>query len=216
MNSSTLVGETLTDDINVITWFVKDNNGNETNCQFELRLVDSTRPNLSLINNEITLSNGTYTVTYDQVIDVTASSDFCDIDWSTVVLSNNTFSCEDSGTIQDIEISVSDFKGNVTQEVISVLIVGDSTCELYPKFFTPNGNGQNDTWVLSVLSESNQTGSYAVVYDRYGKEIITLTPSNNSWDGTYKGAPMPSNDYWFVLYYTNKSGNKVSKTDTFL
>ena len=90
VNSSTLVGETLTDDINVITWFVKDNNGNETNCQFELRLVDSTRPNLSLINNEITLSNGTYTVTYDQVIDVTASSDFCDIDWSTVVLSNNT------------------------------------------------------------------------------------------------------------------------------
>ena len=43
VNSSTLVGETLTDDINVITWFVKDN-GNETNCQFELRLVDSTRP----------------------------------------------------------------------------------------------------------------------------------------------------------------------------
>ena len=51
---------------------------------------------------------------------------------------------------------------------------------------------------LNVLSESNQTGSYAVIYDRYGKEIITLTPSNNSWDGTYKGALMPSNDYWFV------------------
>ena len=91
MNSSTLVGETLTDDINVITWFVKDNNGNETNCQFELRLVDSTRPNLSLINNDITLSNGTYTVTYDEIIDVAASSDFCDIDWSTVVLSKDTF-----------------------------------------------------------------------------------------------------------------------------
>ena len=215
VNSKTLEGITLTDDTNVIKWFVKDNNGNEASCTFKIILEDTIAPNLVLNQDEIVLNNGTYTVTYDEIIDVTASSDFCDIDWSTVVLSKNTFSCEDSGTTQDIDISVSDFKGNEIQEVISVLIVGDSTCELYPKFFTPNGNGQNDTWQLNVLAESNQTGSYAVVYDRYGKEIITLTPSNNSWDGTYKGTPMPSNDYWFVLYYTYKSGNKVSKTGHF-
>jgi gliding motility-associated-like protein len=101
---------------------------------------------------------------------------------------------------------------------IEVIVKPLSECieyELFPKFFTPNGNGQNDTWQLNVLAESNQTGSYAEVYDRYGKEIITLTPSNNSWDGTYKGTPMPSNDYWFVLYYIDKSGKKVSKTGHF-
>ena len=103
----------------------------------------------------------------------------------------------------------------VTMEVIVKPLSECIEYELFPKFFTPNGNGQNDTWQLNVLAESNQTGSYAMVYDRYGKEIITLTPSNNSWDGTYKGTPMPSNDYWFVMYYTDKSGNKVSKTGHF-
>ena len=64
--------------------------------------------------------------------------------------------------------------------------------ELFPKFFTPNGNGQNDTWLLYKLTEPNQSQSYAIVYDRYGKELITLTPSKAEWDGTYKGNPMPS------------------------
>lgn len=88
--------------------------------------------------------------------------------------------------------------------------------ELFPKFFTPNGNGQNDTWLLYKLTESNQSQSYAVVYDRYGKELITLTPSKAEWDGTYKGNPMPSSDYWVVLYYFNEElGQMVQHTGHF-
>ncbi|NGZ90128.1 T9SS type B sorting domain-containing protein, partial [Psychroflexus maritimus] len=39
--------------------------------------------------------------------------------------------------------------------------------------------------------------------DRYGKLLKQLSPSSEGWDGTYNGKPMPSNDYWFKVEYTD-------------
>jgi gliding motility-associated-like protein len=36
------------------------------------------------------------------------------------------------------------------------------------------------------------------IFDRYGKQITTLTISNQTWDGTINGKPLPS-DYWYVI-----------------
>jgi gliding motility-associated-like protein len=35
------------------------------------------------------------------------------------------------------------------------------------------------------------------IFDRYGKQITTLTISNQTWDGT--GKPLPTSDYWYVI-----------------
>ncbi|RAR47595.1 T9SS type B sorting domain-containing protein, partial [Flavobacterium lacus] len=75
----------------------------------------------------------------------------------------------------------------------------------YPPFFTPNGDGFNDSWNISGLE--NQPGSIIYIFDRYGKLLKTLKASGgNGWDGTYNGAKMPSSDYWFTLLYTNQGG----------
>ncbi|MFY0482698.1 T9SS type B sorting domain-containing protein [Flavobacterium sp. PLA-1-15] len=67
----------------------------------------------------------------------------------------------------------------------------------YPKFFTPNGDGYNDTWNLQfAYLEPNTTIN---IFDRYGKFIIKLTANGPGWDGTYKGKLLPSTDYWFVV-----------------
>ncbi|WP_294962254.1 T9SS type B sorting domain-containing protein [uncultured Flavobacterium sp.] len=73
----------------------------------------------------------------------------------------------------------------------------------FPKFFTPNDDGYNDTWIIN--SEYLATGSIIRIYDRFGRLITALT-TNNSWDGTYKGLDMPSSDYWFVA--TAANGNE--------
>lgn len=73
----------------------------------------------------------------------------------------------------------------------------------YPKFFTPNGDGFNDYWNIHDLS--HQPESVIDIFDRYGKFIIQIKPSNpGGWDGNLNGASLFSTDYWFkVTYYVD-------------
>lgn len=66
----------------------------------------------------------------------------------------------------------------------------------YPKYFTPNDDGQHDTW---YIKHSNQEPTMTIkIFDRYGKILKSLS-STSSWDGTYNGYKMPTNDYWFLV-----------------
>jgi len=67
----------------------------------------------------------------------------------------------------------------------------------FPKFFTPNGDGYNDTW--QVLGVGFQPTSEIHIFDRFGKIIAKIDPANEGWDGTYRGNKMPSTDYWFKV-----------------
>ncbi len=67
---------------------------------------------------------------------------------------------------------------------------------LIPKFFTPNNDNYNDTWIVY-----DSTGMFTSIniFDRYGKLLKTLLPDNFEWDGRFKGSLMETNDYWFVI-----------------
>jgi len=67
---------------------------------------------------------------------------------------------------------------------------------MFPKFFTPNGDGYNDTWRIQFAQAKDQFTTE--IYDRYGK-LLKILKSNEVWDGTYDGTPLPSNDYWFKV-----------------
>jgi gliding motility-associated-like protein len=76
----------------------------------------------------------------------------------------------------------------------------------FPKFFTPNGDGYNDTWHVYGINTPNQVNSEVYIFDRFGKLIIKLNPLGAGWDGTYNGDNTPSSDYWF---YTKLQNNKI-------
>jgi gliding motility-associated-like protein len=69
----------------------------------------------------------------------------------------------------------------------------------YPRFFTPNNDGLNPTWNIVGIEKLNKT--LIQIYDRYGKLITVLNQNSIGWDGYYRGKKLPSNTYWFVLYY---------------
>jgi gliding motility-associated-like protein len=80
-------------------------------------------------------------------------------------------------------------------------IVNDTVYLLmYPKFFTPNGDGFNDTWKIKF--SNNENDIVIKIFDRYGKLIKELS-QNNSWDGTYIGNQLPADDYWFTATRPN-------------
>ena len=67
----------------------------------------------------------------------------------------------------------------------------------YPKFFTPNGDGFNDTW--SIKFSNHEAGLDVKIFDRYGKFLKQLVYDGPGWDGTYNRHDEPSNDYWFLV-----------------
>ena len=64
----------------------------------------------------------------------------------------------------------------------------------YPNFFTPNGDGTNDSW---NITGSFQTLKDLKIFDRFGKLLYYHKPYSLGWDGTYNGLEMPATDYWF-------------------
>ncbi|WP_290966863.1 T9SS type B sorting domain-containing protein [Flavobacterium sp.] len=70
----------------------------------------------------------------------------------------------------------------------------------YPKFFTPNGDGFNDTWTIEP--DYLAPNSSIRIFNRYGKLIKELA-LNTSWNGTYLGNQEPASDYWFMVTRIN-------------
>lgn len=95
-------------------------------------------------------------------------------------------------------VAVRDIFGCSSEPETTIMVMA------YPKFFTPNGDGFNDTWNINCLREYPLAKVH--IYDRFGKLLLAFRPDQNAWDGTYKGQLMPVNDYWFEVSYLNSSG----------
>lgn len=70
----------------------------------------------------------------------------------------------------------------------------------YPKFFTPNDDGYNDTWNIPGMGDLDPSAEI-FIFDRHGKLLKQLNPQSEGWNGTFNGKPLPSTDYWFVVKY---------------
>lgn len=67
-----------------------------------------------------------------------------------------------------------------------------------PDYFSPDGDGVNETWVVSGLQEAFPDANVSV-FDRFGKLLLTYKGADEGWDGTYNGTLMPSTDYWYEI-----------------
>lgn len=68
-----------------------------------------------------------------------------------------------------------------------------------PEFFTPNADGINDYWQIEGLRQTENEVKTIFIFDRYGKLIFESSPQLIGWDGTYKGKPVPAQDYWYKI-----------------
>lgn len=71
----------------------------------------------------------------------------------------------------------------------------------YPRFFTPNNDGYNDSWRISNNEDIQVLEIF--IFDRYGKLLKHIPAGGAGWDGTFNGRDMPSNDYWFKLIFVD-------------
>lgn len=95
----------------------------------------------------------------------------------------------------DHTVTIRDTSGICTDLIIPFRTIG------YPSFFTPNGDGINDTWNIPDLS--TMADSNIKIFDRFGKLVKEISPSGEGWDGvSNNGSLLPSSSYWFRVEYT--------------
>lgn len=72
----------------------------------------------------------------------------------------------------------------------------------YPPVFTPNNDGFNDFWKIEGLETLENPQLF--IFDRFGKLIKQSSAVGPGFDGTFNGAPLPSDTYWFTLKVTGR------------
>lgn len=186
-------GETTqTIDINEIgTYTVTVTNPN-TNCS-KTRTIVIEPSNIATINSiEITDSN-----IRNNIITILTSGEG-DYAYALVNEAGETTAFQESNTFSQLSpgiytVIVKDLKNNCGTVNQTISVVG------FPLYFTPNGDGVNDTWQVYGVNSQFQAKSDIKIFDRYGKYITSIKPSGSGWDGNYNGNPMPSSDYWFIV-----------------
>jgi len=177
-------------------------------------------------------TSGTYTFSPDanqcataQTINVVVnpSNTLIDFDWTvTEAFSNNqvvTISPTAANGNYSYKLDDGPFQVSPVFEFVSagyhtVTVIDNNGCSSpisksnilvidYPRFFTPNGDGYNENW--NIFSLRDDATAKIHIFDRYGKLLKEITPNGVGWNGLYIGRPMPSDDYWFVVEYTEQN-----------
>ncbi|MFZ1689317.1 MAG: gliding motility-associated C-terminal domain-containing protein [Flavobacteriales bacterium] len=70
--------------------------------------------------------------------------------------------------------------------------------------FTPNGDGINDTWTIRDIED--YPNARIIVYDRWGQRVYSTTGYDEPWDGTNKGAKLPTAAYYYHIQLNKLEG----------
>ena len=189
----------VADTTETITYLVISNEGCETIVDFELEVTPADQiviDNITTGNNQ----NGGYIA-----IEIKGNKNYNYQLDNGPIQTEPLFENLSSGTYQ---ITVFDPESCMLNaiEVITLLEI--------PTFITPNGDGINDTWTISI-DNSQYDQVQLMVFNKHGELMIDLSPESSDptpmvWKGTVGGKAVPEDDYWYVLM--TKSGGKPSST----
>jgi gliding motility-associated-like protein len=120
---------------------------------------------------------------------------------------NTTTLFQDEPVFKNIEggiytIIISDKNGCLQNTTLQVSALQ------FPRFFTPNGDGRNDTWAIKGANNTFYSKSSIRVFNRYGKLVAEPTLDGTGWDGTNNGRILPSDDYWYNIILTPADPSK--------
>ena len=174
-------------------------------------------------------SGGTYTVTLTNVLNCSKTKTFT-VETSGIAIIEdiiiNDFQENNSATIQISATSLGDYEysldginyqdsnlfTNLNAGEYIIYVQDKKGCGIafeifyildYPKYFTPNNDGYNDTWNIKNLERRGLENSLISLYDRYGKLLKQMMGNSSGWNGTFNNEVLPTADYWFTIELTN-------------
>jgi gliding motility-associated-like protein len=93
------------------------------------------------------------------------------------------------------------------------VIIEESISILIPEAFTPNGDGLNDTFQVTVKALK----SFKIeIFDRWGHLVFASENTLTQWDGTIQGNDAPLGVYVFIVSGADNKGKKLQQKGSFL
>ncbi|RZL07328.1 MAG: T9SS type B sorting domain-containing protein [Hymenobacter sp.] len=72
-----------------------------------------------------------------------------------------------------------------------------------PNAFTPNGDGNDDTWQIDRIGD--YANNHVTIFNRWGNKLFETSNYNrgNEWNGTINGQPAPIGTYYYLITLGN-------------
>jgi gliding motility-associated-like protein len=81
------------------------------------------------------------------------------------------------------------------------LLAKQELCITVYEVITPNGDGENDTWVIEGIEL--YPNAAIQVYDRWGRRVYYSNGYPRPWDGTHDGKALPMDSYHYIINLNN-------------
>ncbi|NBV67150.1 MAG: hypothetical protein EBR74_01220 [Flavobacteriia bacterium] len=101
-----------------------------------------------------------------------------------------------------------------TMSLTVVIAESEMPCITPPNTITPNGDLYNDTWVLDNMHLYPE--ALIQVYNRWGNLLFSSKGTYTPWDGSYRGNPLPSEVYYYIIDLYDISQTKLTGTLTLI
>jgi gliding motility-associated-like protein len=158
----------------------------------------------------------TTTTMFDPTIDFYDQSYFNIVNWNwnfggigTSSIQNPSYTFpSDTGTYL-IMLTVTNAMGCINSTTGLLTIIGEHGIYL-PNAFTPDGNGENDTFGPKGFGISDNNFSFKI-FDRWGEEIFESNTITEGWDGSFKNKMVPNDVYIWDLTFTDINGESHHK-----
>lgn len=151
---------------------------------------------------------------------ITAPTIFCNGIPTTVILNNPVGNVlwSTGTTSSSISITpsfnstlyvINDYQGNCP-DTGYVSVKGIPADVWLPNAFSPNGDGENETFVINGEPPSDYN---LTIYDRWGRKLFTSSDPAKGWDGKFKDTKCPTDVYtWKMSYFNSCSGKMELKS----
>ncbi len=102
-------------------------------------------------------------------------------------------------------ILISESNNCSVTDTIRITVLGDIPL-MIPEGFSPNGDGNADTWVIQGAERLTKSEVY--ITNRWGNKVYTASPYNNDWGGeSLSGGKLAPGTYYYV-FIPDKDGEE--------
>lgn len=132
-------------------------------------------------------------------IQLNGSIDFGDAVWSPMINisdANSLTPVFSTTNSSDLEWVYTLAVSNGPCEVKDQMVVRVELPVLIPNAFTPNGDGEHDTWKIQGLDGFEEI--HIVIFNRWGA-IVSERYDGQNWDGLLNGKPLPTATYYYLI-----------------
>ncbi len=157
-------------------------------------------PDISILSGEQATIMGSATGNINNVLWTPATG----LSSATTLTPNVTATASGSTTYT---LRVQNAQGCFAEDAMVVTVI--PYCIKVKNAFSPNGDGINDKW--QVYDDYACLKNVTVhLFNRYGNKVYESRDYRNSWDGTYKGKPIPDGTYYAVIDFTLINGRQYT------